>query len=86
MGGTLMSLIIQPSYQPDSLLITNNPEKSMNTSRNARGSSGSVGRPGLGSITIRIEPMVGNRLLAALAAVAMTPSLIPGMVAVKTLG
>src|SRR5262249_6242888 len=85
-GGTLRSLIIHPSYQPDSLLITNRPEHSMNTSIAARGSLTSVGRPGLGSKTTRTEPMVGNWPLAALAAVGIAPSLIPFMIAVKTLG
>src|SRR5262245_36497876 len=86
MGGTLMSLIIHPSYQPDSLLITNNPEKSMKMSINARGSLGLVGNPGFGSNVTRTAPMVGSPPFAALAAVGIAPSLIPGMVAVNTLG
>ena len=44
-----MSWIIHPSYQPLSLLMTNNGEMSVKTSLKARGSFGSVGSPGLGS-------------------------------------
>jgi hypothetical protein len=81
-----MSLIIQPSYHPDSLLITNSPEKSMKTSMNAPGSAGSVGKPGFGSRVTRTEPMVGKPPLAALAAVGTALSLMPGTRLVKTLG
>jgi hypothetical protein len=86
MRGTRRSLIIQPSYQPASLLMTNRPEKSMKTSMKACGSSGLVGSPGLGSNTTRTEPMVFRPPLAAFAAVRMTPSLMPGITAVNTLG
>src|SRR5215813_3211754 len=59
------SWIIQPSYQPLSLLITNNPEISVKMSINARGSVGSVGRPGLGSNTTRTAPTVGRPTVGA---------------------
>src|SRR6516165_5037267 len=60
MAGTVMSWIIHPSYQPLSLLITNNGEISVKTSLKARGLLGSVGSPGLGSSTIRTAPTVDN--------------------------
>ena len=59
-GGTMMSWIIYPSYQPLSLLMTNSGEMSVNTSLKARGSLGSVGSPGLGSRTTRTAPIVGS--------------------------
>src|SRR4029453_3661498 len=48
-SGTTRSWIIHPSYQPDSLLMTNNPEMSVKMSMHAPGSLGPVGGPGLGS-------------------------------------
>jgi len=57
---TVISWIIHPSYQPLSLLMTNNGDMSVNTSLNARGSLGSVGSPGLGSSTTRTAPSVGR--------------------------
>src|ERR1700736_1988676 len=45
-AGTVMSWIIHPSYQPLSLLMTNNGEMSVKTSLKARGLFGSVGSPG----------------------------------------
>src|SRR5215475_12664988 len=59
-AGTVRSWIIQPSYQPLSLLITNKPDTSVKTSMNARGSVGSVGSPGFGSSTTRTAPIVGR--------------------------
>src|SRR5262245_24742501 len=85
-GGTRTSLIIHPSYQPDSLLMTNSPETSVNMSMNAPGSAGAVGGPGFGHIPARDAPMVGRPPLAALAAVGMAVSLIPGILAVNTFG
>ena len=55
-----MSWIIHPSYQPLSLLMTNNWERSMKTSLKARGFVGSEGSPGLGSSTTRTVPIVGR--------------------------
>ena len=55
-----MSWIIHPSYQPLSLLMTNNGEMSVKTSLKARGLFGSVGSPGLGSRTTRTAPTVGS--------------------------
>ena len=59
-SGTVTSWISQPSYHPDSLLMTNRPEMSVNMSMNAPGSFGSVGSPGLGSTTTRTAPSVGR--------------------------
>src|SRR5262250_684844 len=56
-GGTRTSWIIQPSYQPDSLLMTKSPETSVKMSMKARTSSGSVGSPGFGSSTTRTDPI-----------------------------
>src|SRR5215471_8663426 len=79
-----MSWIIQPSYQPLSLLITNSPEMSVNTSMNAFGSLGSVGSPGFGSSTTRTDPMLGKPQLAWLAAVGKAASLMLGTMLVKS--
>src|SRR4029077_14229606 len=83
--GTVRSWIIQPSYQPLSLLITNSPEMSVNTSLNARGLFGSVGRPGLGSNTHRPHPTVESPQLPPVT-VNCTWSLTPGEIVVKTFG
>ncbi len=80
-----MSRMTQPSYQPDSLLMTKSPETSVNMSRKARGSFGSVGSPGLGSRTTRMVPMVGKSPFGPVA-VGLVPSFIPGIVVVKMLG
>src|SRR6516165_6765785 len=74
--GTVMSWIIQPSYQPLSLLITNSGEMSVKTSLKARGLFGSVGSPGLGSSTTRTAPTVGKPQLAPVT-VSCTWSFIP---------
>jgi hypothetical protein len=58
-SGTTTSWIIQPSYQPDSLLMTKSGEMSVKMSMNAPGSFGSVGNPGFGSSSRRTEPSVG---------------------------
>ena len=65
--------------------MTKSPEISVNMSMNAPGSLGSVGKPGLGSNTTRTAPMVGRSPLGPVA-VGATPSLMPGIVVVKTLG
>src|SRR6266516_1061705 len=83
--GTTTSWIIQPSYQPDSLLITNRPDRSEKMSTNAPGSLGSVGRPGFGSSATRTEPIVGRSPLGPVA-VGATPSLMPLTVWVNTFG
>src|SRR5262245_64580276 len=85
MFGTITSWIIHPSYQPDSLLITNSPEMSVNMSTNAPGSLGSVGNPGLGSTTTRVAPRVGRSPFGPVA-LGATPSLMPGIVVVNTWG
>jgi hypothetical protein len=59
-GATRRSWIIQPSYQPLSLLMTNKPEMSVKMSMKASTSSGSVGKPGFGSTTSRTAPRVGS--------------------------
>src|SRR4030095_7596339 len=74
--GTTMSCNIQPSYQPDSLLMTNMPEISVKKSLKDSTSFGSVGNPGLCSSVRRTEPMVGSPPLAQLHAVGTTPLLI----------
>ncbi len=83
--GTVTSWIIQPSYQPDSLLITNRPETSVQMSMKAPGSLGSVGRPGLGSSDTRTEATVGRSPFGPVA-VGATPSLRPLIVVVNWLG
>jgi hypothetical protein len=65
--------------------MTNSPEMSVNTSMNVRTSSGSVGKPGLGSTTSRTAPMVGNPAFAPVA-VSIAVSLTPRMRLVNTLG
>ena len=84
-GATCRSWIIQPSYQPLSLLITNIGSMSVNTSMKARTSFGSVGRSGFGSRARRTEPIVGMPQSAPVT-VSITASLIPGKIVVKTLG
>src|SRR5713226_7334097 len=83
--GTVRSWIIQPSYQPLSLLMTNSPEMSVKTSLNARGLFGSIGSPGLGSSTTRTAPTVESPQLPPVT-VNCTWSLIPGNFVVKTFG
>ena len=63
--GTVTSWIIHPSYHPLWLFITNNEEMSVKTSLKARGSFGSVGRPGLSSPTTRTHRPVGNPQFAS---------------------
>src|SRR6202022_2111943 len=84
--GTVMSWIIQPSYQPLSLLMTNNGEMSVKTSLKSRGSFGSVGSPGLGSNTTRTAPTVGRPQFPPVAVNCTFPPFTPGIMAVKTLG
>src|SRR5688572_12804272 len=86
-AGTRRSQVIHPSYQPDSLLMTNRPEMSVNMSMNARGSAGLVGRPGFGSSVMRTAPSVGRPPLAKFAPVGITPlSLMPATMLVNTFG
>src|SRR4029077_432784 len=84
-SGTTTSWIIQPSYQPDSLLMTKSGSMSVKTSMNEPGSFGSVGRPGFGSRASRTEPRVGVSWFAPVA-VGATPSLMPTIVVVNTFG
>ena len=81
-----MSWIIHPSYQPLSLLMTNNGEMSVKTSMKARGSFGSVGSPGLGSSTTRTAPTVGSPQFPPVTVSCTLPSFTPGIMVVKTLG
>ena len=55
-----MSWIIHPSYQPLSLLMTNNGEISVKTSIKALGSLGSVGSSAWAPATTRTAPTVGE--------------------------
>src|SRR5262249_60084279 len=84
-AGIVMSWIIQPSYQPLSLLMTNIGEMSVKTSMKARGSVGSVGSPGLGSRTTRTAPTVGSPQFPPVTVNWTLASLTPGIMAVKTL-
>src|SRR5437867_5206200 len=83
--GTVRSWIIHPSYQPLSLLMTNNPEISVKMSMNAPGSLGSVGKPGFGSTTNRTAATAGRPQFDPVA-VFMAVSLTPGITLVNTLG
>src|SRR5690242_4454651 len=57
-SGTRTSLMIQPSYHPDSLLMTMSPHTSVKMSMSERGSAGSTtSESGLSSSTARTEPM-----------------------------
>src|SRR5260221_273959 len=83
--GTVRSWIIQPSYQPLSLLITNIGSMSVKMSMKARGLFGSVGSPGLGSRTTRTAPIVDIPQFAPVT-VNCTWSLILGKIVVITFG
>src|SRR5262249_42703520 len=85
-AGTVMSWIIQPSYQPLSLLMTNIGEMSVKTSMKAPGSVGLVGSPGLGSSTTRTAPTVGSPQVPPVTVNCTLASFTPGMIEVKTLG